>query len=55
MLSYVECSLCQRLRRFSKCLLQEKLGLVDIMNINLLSFGTVVLAAPCCVFYAKRH
>ena len=27
----------------------------DIMDLNLLSLGTLVLAAPCCVVYARRH
>ena len=26
-----------------------------IMDLNLLSLGTLVLAAPCCMFYATRH
>ena len=29
--------------------------LTVIMNLNLLSLGTLVAAAPCCVFNATRH
>ena len=29
--------------------------LYDIMDLNLSSLGTIVLAAPCCVFYTTRH
>ena len=29
--------------------------LSDIIVLNLLSLGTLVLVAPCCVFYATRH
>ena len=37
------------------CLRPESGRLRIIMDLNLLSFGSLVLVAPCCVFYATRQ
>ena len=42
-------------RGFQTPYMAYSLLLNDIIDLNLVSLGSLVLAAPYCVFYARRH